>query len=841
MRVTGTLSGTGTRWMGADVARWNLEDVRGRLMPTPDLDARVRLADLFYLGLHFDSAAAPVHLGDQTLVVPALQAWAGDTVVTMATGAEWSKDAWRLVATQAGMRSSRFDWSVEPPLQISGDARGVTFDRLIAVDSTSRCEIGGRWASAGGSYDWRARAEGLRLDRLGLPADLGLGGAAQVDLAVTGVSGDPRWNLHASAREPALHGHRTDSLGLRLSGAPGRVEVDEFRLALDGGTFQGEGRARDMARPWPDSLTAGGVIAWIAEAASWQGRLEAQQIPLDRLTNLAGRDLGWHGRLDGKLTLNGRPAQPEFDLALESRPVELHKIRVDAIAANARYRGGRFQLIDFRMVRDQSVSTASGEIELDLALGREPKILDAPMRWRVNLPNGDLALAPLLVPQIGAAAGRFEVDAEVRGTPRRPEVFGAARVREGTLRIAQRAEVMDKLEARFRFDGARVVLDSLTATQRTEFAGVGRVFATGSVDLRADPGPTYAFDLALRDFTAVEDGLYAARFDGTFRIVNGQRVRGRVLPHVTSDDVEIRNAVISYDFTRQTEQEQVQASTMPLFWTYRIQVHANDNLYWRPPDGDIEFSADLDLDQSPEGLLIFGDMEALRGSYYFLSNRFAVTRATLTFDDVGGVDPNVDAEASTRLALSGGTDVGLPSATTRPTETTTITVTVRGRSSRPVVTFASSPVALDQAQILQQLTVGRFEQGQQVGAFDSYLTRAISRQLSAELSRTFRGYLTDWEIARESEGVGGLMVRVGVPINDRLAVRYGQRLPGTGQATTSPTPSALVERDIEAEYRLNRFFYITSQLTQKRLASGSASPVSTTPDFNVNLKARWEY
>jgi hypothetical protein len=84
------------------------------------------------------------------------------------------------------------------------------------------------------------------------------------------------------------------------------------------------------------------------------------------------------------------------------------------------------------------------------------------------------------------------------------------------------------------------------------------------------------------------------------------------------------------------------------------------------------------------------------------------------------------------------------------------------------------------------------------------------------------------------------MVRVGVPINDRLAVRYGQRLPGTAQTTTSPT-SALVERDIEAEYRLNRFFYITSQLTQKRLVSGSASPVSTSPDFNVNLKARWEY
>jgi hypothetical protein len=131
--------------------------------------------------------------------------------------------------------------------------------------------------------------------------------------------------------------------------------------------------------------------------------------------------------------------------------------------------------------------------------------------------------------------------------------------------------------------------------------------------------------------------------------------------------------------------------------------------------------------------------------------------------------------------------------------------------------------------------------------FDSYFTRIISRQLSAELSRAFRGYISDWEIARESSDTGGgnYVVRVGSQLNDRLALRYGQALPGIPGSqrnqNNTGTNYTLVERDIEAEYRINRFFFITSQITQKKPAAGSTIPNASMPDFNVNLKARWEY
>ena len=190
--------------------------------------------------------------------------------------------------------------------------------------------------------------------------------------------------------------------------------------------------------------------------------------------------------------------------------------------------------------------------------------------------------------------------------------------------MAGRSEVLEDVRANIQLGDDRITMDSLTAVQRTGQGLPGRVSGHGSLELRPGRGAAYAFDLSLRDFTAIEPGLYAARFDGDFHIADGVKVKGQVLPHVTSSNVEIRRAAVLYDFSRQTEQQQVQASTQPLLWTYQVQLHANDNLRWQPPDGNIEFSADLSVEQTPDKLTIFGDMDALRGTYYFLSNTFTL-------------------------------------------------------------------------------------------------------------------------------------------------------------------------------------------------------------------------
>src|SRR4029077_19215805 len=131
----------------------------------------------------------------------------------------------------------------------------------------------------------------------------------------------------------------------------------------------------------------------------------------------------------------------------------------------------------------------------------------------------------------------------------------------------------------------------------------------------------------------------------------------QVIPQVTGK-ASVRRAAILYDFTSQTEEQALAASAEPLFWTYRIDVEAKDKLKWTPREADIEFNADLTVEQTTDSLIIFGEMHSLRGTYYFLSNRFNVVNADLVFDNAKeGINPTIDASATARIGAAASTDV----------------------------------------------------------------------------------------------------------------------------------------------------------------------------------------
>jgi hypothetical protein len=387
------------------------------------------------------------------------------------------------------------------------------------------------------------------------------------------------------------------------------------------------------------------------------------------------------------------------------------------------------------------------------------------------------------------------------------------------------------------------------------------VRADGVIDLDGGRLKRYAFRLAMNGFTAVEPGLYAAEFDAPrLMVTDGPRSNGQVLPHVEGD-VTLRAARVLFDFANQSETQQLAARTQPLFWTYRIRLLANNNLRWQPPNGDIEFNADLTLEQTERTLNIFGDLSAIRGTYDFLSNRFNVVVADLAFDNVGGVNPTLDIEATTRVIpmLRTGTGNQLQSGTGNEGKVHTVTVRITGRAATPTIVFESDPSDWDQPTILSQLTVGRYLAGGTVvvsqlsDPLDSYVTRMVNAQLSPLLSRTFLRDVGQWRVERQQGGLfggrGDLFVTVAHQFDPRVQVSYSQRLPGferpgaasLGAAgTVNSIEQGLLERNVAAEYRINRFFFITTELAQRRTQTATAVP-TLVPEFNVNLKARWEY
>jgi translocation-and-assembly-module (TAM) inner membrane subunit TamB-like protein len=329
-------------------------------------------------------------------------------------------------------------------------------------------------------------------------------------------------------------------------------------------------------------------------------------------------------------------------------------------------------------------------------------------------------------------------------------------------------------------------------------------------------------------------------FDGDFVVSDGPRIGGEVLPEVAGQAI-LKRGVIEFDFANQSEVEKRAATTQPLYWTYRLQLEATNNLRWRTNDADIEFDADLDLQQTADSLLIYGEMKSLRGTYWFLSNRFKITNASLTFDNQQGVDPLLDVSAEAKV----------PSSDPKSKAQETINARITGRSSQPLIALTSSDASADQKSILSALTVRGFRsdgsQAFSADPLDNYFTRQLNAQLSAGLSDFFAGAITDWELQREHGGLltgeGALVVGMGSQVTDKLALRYQQRVPGTDNKAMTSTAnrvdsSDLLEQNVEAEFRVNRFIYVTSGVSRRRVSTNAMAP---TTDYNVNLKARWEY
>lgn len=835
--VTGDLSGSGTHWSAARFATWTLEDVRGRLLPTPELTAQASADDGFFTGIHLDHASAPIVLGDRVVRFEPMVAQAGDTTLTMTGQAAWDGKSWWMTLPSAELASRQFHFRAEPPVRLSGDAQGTVFERVVANDRGAHVEARGRWAAPGGPYDFAFTGQHLDLARVGFPEDWGLGGHADLRLRIAGRSGDPRWTFEGSATDPMFDQHAADSLWFVISGGPHRLELEDGLFRLGGGTFRGAAAVERAPAAFPDSLSPTALVRWLRDAGSWRGQATATNMPFGPLSSLVPSLQGWDGRVSGTLGLSGRPSAPVADIDAHAEQLGWRDLRTERFTLRAHYAEDRLEAREVKARMQNVESSAQLSIPLHLALGDLPAVpQDEPVRGEVEVPAGDLQLLPLIVPQLQSARGSFQLSAQVSGTPRSPKLSGRGRIRDGLVRPINRSEVIEGLGADLHFDQGRITLDTLWARQ----GRTGRLWSHGVVNLDGGQLRNYRFDLGMRDFAAAEEGLYAVLFDGEFVVSDGPRVAGERLPQVVGQ-TRLKKGVVEFDFANQSEVQKRATTTQPLYWTYRIKVDATNNLRWRTGDADMEFDADLDLQQTADSLLIFGEMHALRGTYWFLSRRFKILNADLTFDNQKGVDPLLDIAAETRL----------PANQSEPVEV--ITAQITGRSSQPVVTLSSTNPASSQQDILAALTVGNvrdkngFTTASVSNPLDNYVTRQLNAQLSASLSEFFRGAITEWELQRDKggllQGEGEYVLGVGSQVTDRLVVRYQQRLPGLNNSKTASSArldlTDLFEQNVEAEYRINRFIYLTSGVARRRGLPSGTSQQNT--DYNVNLKARWEY
>ncbi len=803
----------------------------GPIGRSPDMVMAARAGPSRAGPLVADSASTVVRLTSDRIQVESFRAARAESVLVLTGGVERQGRDWAVTVDRLSWQAGEaIALDSDGPIQARVLADGtIEIDRARVVSNVGALSARGRWGGERSASDLTLDLETLDLEALLGPLleQGGLRGTFTGKAHLEGMCDRLNWTVDLTGHD--LH---YDRLSAREVVARGRFAqeawtVERFLLDTGRGRLSFEG-VLEWEHPPP---FGGETEAWNAalrQAPRWRGRLEADSLAVDQITEWFPKAGGWRGWLDAGVELNGRPAAPVVRALGTHHEHGWGQAALDDFRFDLEYENELLSIRRFAMVGPDSVGPSiAGAIPIRLGWGipAEERLPDRPMSVVAFARRLDLGLVPLVLPQVAAAAGRGEIVMTVTGTPKQPVLSGVGFIRDGIVRPATREEVLTAVNGRVELVGDRLVIRDLTARQGKR----GRIEVTpgGSAKLADLAIESYALEIQAREFTAYASGEYIMSFDGDFKVESGTLRKGPFpLPHITGR-ASVREGVFLMNFADPSRQAASQGPSALPPWTYEVDVEAENNVWYRPADANVEGKLEnFSLLQEPDRFLMLGMVEAIRGRYYFLGNQFEVRTGRLFFDAAYPLDPTIEATLTCEKALP------LSEGGAREE----ITLQVSDRASKPTVTLTSSPTQLSQSEIVSLLTYGQLSGGN-IGALGaSYLVRQLTRQIP-ELSE----YFGDIEVGQTvAEGVTGgpqssyTYTTVGVSryFTRDLLVRYSQVVGDVSQA------AAVDYQDVTAEYRLNRLFYLSGQVTSRR---GVLITGEDQTRYNLDLRARHEY
>jgi translocation and assembly module TamB len=291
--------------------------------------------------------------------------------------------------------------------------------------------------------------------------------------------------------------------------------------------------------------------------------------------------------------------------------------------------------------------------------------------------------------EIVDVSGPVAVGADARGTLANPQIRGSVRTERARLESPVTGTIIDNIQSSGRFDGSRLVLDSLAGMTKNG----GRVTGRGSFDLASATG--YGMDIALQaqaaqmidrdDIKAQVTGPIAIRSNGS-----GGTISGNV--ELVSGSFKLGSATAVAQIARlpvreinRADDEAPPRRTDP--WRLDLRVRGDNRLAVTGLGLKSEWGADLKITGALSEPRIEGRAELVRGTFDFAGRRFDLDRGLISFLGETPVNPALDIVAEGRVQ-------GLNAE-----------IRVTGRGLRPEIAFASTP-ALPQDELLSRLLFG---------------------------------------------------------------------------------------------------------------------------------------
>lgn len=569
---------------------------------------------------------------------------------------------------------------------------------------------------------------------------------------------------------------------VQVTYGPGLSEIGELVLTVGEGRIAARGRVsvRDLS-----------------------GMLDVQQVPLS-LVGVFWPSLGLSGTLDGHARVSGPIDKPsgQFRATLADTRVSTWGNALRSLSGEVAGDWSDRQLGVHGQMSDGTETTLEVRAKLPLQLARPSVAFEIPAMEPVS---GHLAwrgtLAPvseLLALDNARVSGRADLDLDIGGTVRTPQLRGQLTVSDGEYEHFTTGTLISNIDLEIRVEDNKLTLNRAVGDD----GGSGRLNASGMTELdRARHFPMRVrveFNNAVlvrRDeLTAGASGRIT--LDGTFEqaVLSGQietdKVEARIPDRSPSEVVELDVVEVNHP-NGHPGGKVSQMDREESFIQLDLDLVLPKRVFIRGRGLDSEWSGKLHVTGPFHAPIVEGELRPVRGEFSFAGKIFTLGEGSIRFDGPEKIDPTLDLAA------------------TYSVPNFTATVGISGPASRPEITLTSDP-SLPQSEIVSRILFGKttgqlsvLEAAQLAEAVASLTGAGGGGQSVLDVARRTLG-VDVFRVSGGTEDTVGPTVTVGKYVADKVFVGVTQGTqPGTGFTTVEVevTPNISVESNVGQDGR----------------------------------------
>jgi len=503
------------------------------------------------------------------------------------------------------------------------------------------------------------------------------------------------------------------------------------------------------------------------------------------------------GTVSGNVFISGPVKSPVIDVGLSFANILKDAVSFEKAAVDIYYENGLVAFEDLSLSNGgRTVLGISGIAAFDLNYAMlHSELADGPVNIEIMFDGMEMSVANLASDEFLITGGGLYGGFGLTGSISEPVLNGTGRISEGSGIIRFLRSEVNGLSGDFSVTDNNLIIDD-----------------ENPMTCRIDGGNTsFSGALTTNGLTPAELNMRLTAHDYLVKIIPGIHAKGDIEIYRLSGPLEslyiegkfiVKSGLITIPFMSNDNGkygEPVKKGGID----YNFDVVTDGEIWLRNASADIQLDADMEVSSENGELRLKGELDSIRGTYYFLQRDFFIDEAEIIFTGESELNPRLD--ISGHNYIRGEDKDGDP-------ETITIEIRVTGMTDDITIQlFCSEYPQLEQKDLMIMLAMNiTWAEYQNMSKGDiaaqeskDYARRMAEKEL-AKLVRRGIGldYLHFETASREEETE--VEVKVGHYITPDLFVAY------TGTYEEKPGAREL-DHAFETEYQLIKKFYLVGE------------------------------